>query len=116
MTVQYVPQRVPLVDPRNGIITREWYLLFQALFSTGSSSDNPELITALGPSMSSDFATSAIDDLRDDLSVAPAPPQLSAAALGLTVDDLLPVIGALRDEVAFLRTRINDLQQGTPVL
>ena len=32
------PPRVPLMDPRNGLISREWYLFFLSLFNqTGGS-------------------------------------------------------------------------------
>lgn len=40
--IYFAPQRVPLVDPKTGLMARPWYLFFQALFdrSGGSSAQS----------------------------------------------------------------------------
>lgn len=44
-SIRFVPPRLPLVDVRTGMITREWYLFLQALFSptTAPTTDDAEL-------------------------------------------------------------------------
>lgn len=37
------PPRVPLLDARTGLITREWYLFFLGLFRSAESNDSPNL-------------------------------------------------------------------------
>jgi len=37
------PPRVPLTDPRTGLIAREWYLFFLSLFRTAENNDSPNL-------------------------------------------------------------------------
>lgn len=37
MTGRLLPPRIPVVDPRNGILAREWYLYFLALATDGKA-------------------------------------------------------------------------------
>lgn len=138
MTAKIVPARVPLVDPRTGLITREWYLLFQNFFELGGGLDN-DLATLIAPAITVDAFAAASERVRDELGMLPPdtpapradddvrPPTLPAAPppddlappplpLLVPLDDVLPVIGALRDEIAVLRARIDDMAKGGPIL
>lgn len=110
MTVNYIPARIPLIDQRTGLISREWYLFFQNIMvSTGGIPDE-EIGTVL-PASSPDLAASLIALAAQDL--GQSPPGIPAM---VPLDDVLPVINSLRDEIAALRNRIDDLQKGTLVL
>ena len=37
------PPRVPLIDERTGLISRQWYLFFLSLFQTAKNNDSPNL-------------------------------------------------------------------------
>ena len=51
------PPRVPLMDPRNGLISREWYLFFLSLFNqTGGSSVSLEDVQKGPPSQDVDIS------------------------------------------------------------
>lgn len=39
--IYFAPLRVPLVDPRTGLMAREWYLFFQALFLRTGGTNAP---------------------------------------------------------------------------
>lgn len=124
MTTNFVPARVPLVDPRTGLITREWYLLFTSIFAGSGIPDDQ--IDIVGPSSgNSDLVSHELGVLRDEFSLSPAPFPVVAALDDLSppqqqmffaADDVIPVINALRDEIAMLRRRIDEIAQGSPVL
>jgi hypothetical protein len=99
--LQFVPPRVAFVDPRTGMITREWLLFLQAIFlrvggSQGSSTTD---------------ITAQLSALSDSLSVQPAyqqdPPSPDAAY------DLAADLASLRAELDCLRQQIQSIQQGT---
>lgn len=70
MTVKFVPPRVPLVDLRTGTITREWYLLFQTLFTgSGLTEDQIQLIA---PPDSGGNLAMIFGQLADDLATRPS--------------------------------------------
>lgn len=121
MTVRFVAQRVPLVDPKTGIISREWYLLFQQLFNFSTGVDD-NLINLIAPASNPDVINSALFALADQLSVSPvsisATPSEDdvvpvAQNLYFSADDVLPLIWGLNDQIAMLRSEVNDLRQGT---
>lgn len=120
--IYFAPYQVPLVDLKTGIIRREWYLLFQAMFnrsggSTGQSTD--DLLQGIPNELG------AAELLALQSSAADAAGQLPPSIPALTLDDQSPpVIAQLpsndlsaelnqaRDQVAELQKRIQDLQQG----
>ena len=76
------PPRVPLMDPRNGLISREWYLFFLSLFNqTGGSAVSLEDVQKGPPTQ----------DL--DISAIASAVQLSS---GILPSDLGPVLTALQ--------------------
>lgn len=106
----FAPLRVPLTDERTGLMSREWYLFFQAMFlriggTSGQSNDDllqgiPE---ELGAAELLALQTSASDG------AAQAPPVITQAAF----NDLLGELHQTRDVVAELTKTIQGLQQGT---
>ena len=76
------PPRVPLLDPRNGLISREWYLFFLSLFNqTGGSVVSLEDVQKGPPTQ----------DL--DISAIASAVQLSS---GILPSDLGPILTALQ--------------------
>lgn len=120
MSVRFVPPREPICDPQTGMVSRVWYLFLQTLMEPGSIDDALDLLKA-GPSDPGGDATAvAIQRALDSVSINPpvvvmprdddlAPPPLP---LFVPLDDVLPLVGALRDEIAMLRARVDDLSQG----
>ena len=84
MTVKFIPPRVPLVDPKTGMITREWYLLFQSLFSLGGMDD--DLLPLIAPVTGDAANAAAIDELRDLIEGVPIAVQCEAEC----PDDIAP--------------------------
>lgn len=121
----FAPLRVPVINERTGLMAREWYLFFQAMFiRVGGSSGttiliNPDLLQSpAAPGVAELFAlqASAAD------AAAQAPPPIPNIALddqspvvipGITFDDLLGELRQTRDQVAELTKRFQDMQQGT---
>jgi len=76
MTTRYVPARVPLLDPRTGLISREWYLFFQTMMDPGAGEDDDTALLLSGalfgaiadaPADVLDLAPYLADGPRDDL-------------------------------------------------
>lgn len=86
-SIFFAPLRIPVVDTTTGLMRREWYLFFQALF---------------------DRVGGAIAPTPDDL-LQGAPPVVPTP----TFDDLLAELRAVREQVAVLSSQLNDIQQGT---
>ena len=71
------PPRVPLIDPRTGLIDRAWYLFFLSLLAAATTTyDNPDV----GPSPESLIAAydAALRTLANEVGTQPAPANLSA--------------------------------------
>jgi hypothetical protein len=71
------PPRVPLIDPRTGLIDRAWYLFFLSLLNIATAVvDDP----AIGPSPESLIASydAALQALAQNVDTQPAPVDLSA--------------------------------------
>ena len=112
-TVRFVSPRVPFVDVRTGLIAREWYLLLEQLFSWQASSAETDAalsgITIEGAAQVQLFET--MQELRqsplaamplDNVFEPPRPDYLAP-------DDVAPILGLLRDEIAELRKAIEGL-------
>ena len=114
-TVNFVPPRVPFVDVRTGIIAREWYLLLEQLFSwkMGDAATAATLtdITVQGAPQAQIYET--MQELRQ-LPIAAMPADIGSGieptrAEYIAPDDIAPVLGLLRDEIAELRKAIEGL-------
>lgn len=108
--IYFAPLRVPLVDPQTGIISREWYLLFQAIFNriggtSGQSTDD------LLQGMPNELGAAELLALQasDAQAAAQSPPMI----LGNSFDDLLGEMRQTRDALAELGKQLQGIQQGT---
>ena len=103
------PNRIPLVDPQTGLITREWSRYLSGVYARVGG--------AQGES-TTDLTTSAFDDagieelkagvyaLADTVQSAPM------QAIETQVEYLETEAASMRAEIAALRQQIADIQQG----
>lgn len=120
--IYFAPYQVPLVDLQTGIIRREWYLLFQAMFnrsggSTGQSTDDllqgiPNELGAAELLALQSSAADAAGQLPLPVSMPPADDQSPPVIAQPAANDVLAELYQARDQVAELQKRIQDLQQG----
>lgn len=108
----FAPLKVPLTDPRTGLMSREWYLFFQSLFiRVGGTSGTTILIN---PDLLQDpVSPGGAESLALQLAASDAFGQLPVAIPSTTFDDVLSELQQTRDLVGELMKRIQDLQQGT---
>lgn len=107
--IYFAPLRVPLVDIQTGIISREWQLLFQAMFTriggaNGLSINDVLALLAEGVQDAGQGPPAIPAIASDDQS----PPMVPSIPFG----DLLSELYQARDQVGELQKRIQDLQQG----
>ena len=100
------PPRVPLIDPRTGLIDRAWYLFFLSLLNAATTVyDNPDV----GPSPESLIAAydAALRALADEVGTQPAPADLSvelakqieAAGLSTYAPGLLSQVAEMQKQI-----------------
>ena len=100
------PPRVPLIDPRTGLIDRAWYLFFLSLLNAATTVyDNPDV----GPSPESLIAAydAALRTLADEVGTQPAPADLSvelakqieAAGLSTYAPGLLSQVAEMQKQI-----------------
>lgn len=99
------PPRVPLIDPRTGLIDRAWYLFFLSLNNAAQSIDNGDV----GPSAESLIAAydAALRTLADEVGTQPAPADLSvelakqieAAGLSTYAPGLLSQVAEMQKQI-----------------
>lgn len=73
-TTRFVPPRVPLVDPRTGMITRDWYLFFQVLINavvTPNTDTSGSELASLGPSFLASDQLFELTKAVEALGIAP---------------------------------------------
>lgn len=113
--LKFVPPRVPLTDPRTGLISREWFLFFQGVFeriggATGESTTDltGSMFEDAGIEESKAFAFGVVQDLGQ----APLPVQMNQDP---TLSELQTSVQELRDLVAELLKEVQVLKQ-SPIL
>ena len=103
------PPRVPLIDPRTGLIDRAWYLFFLSLLNVATTAvDNPDI----GPSQESLIATydAALQALAQNVDTQPAPVDLSAELTKqIEAAGLIDCCSALVSQVAEMQKQIEAL-------
>lgn len=123
MALELIPPRVPLTDPRTGLISREWYRFFQALYQRagGPSGETPEDIAQ---DMSDD---GGLEELKAttfgiEQQFGQLPPVVFESSNDLTptvawvpADVIEAQLQALRDEVAELKKQVQALEQGVVI-
>jgi hypothetical protein len=108
--LKFIPPRVPLLDARTGLITREWYLFFQGVFDRigGANAPTPEDLSASFFEDAGSGETNAIL-----FTVEQALSQMPPDAVQLVVDTLLTEVAELREQVAELKKDLDAIRQGT---
>lgn len=106
MAINIIPPRVAIVDPNTGLMTREFYLFLQNLFQIPDNGDTDVESAALAPFGSADVALSAFSSIENEAGLAP-----TAVPVFQIVDDVLPSIGSLPDQLAALGVQINGIEQ-----
>jgi hypothetical protein len=101
------PPRVPLLDPRNGLITREWYLFFLNLFNqTGQSTASLEDLQK-GPPIEAVDTAAIVSEAQLSSGILPsdlAPVETSLQALASAPQpDLGTMATVQQDNVRFVR-------------
>jgi hypothetical protein len=123
--LRFIGPRVPLVDVRTGVLTREGLLWLQAVWvrtggATGPSTTELQVVVDdLAPLAPTDAGIeAALLALADAAQQAPAlelPPlpddQAPAPLPALPPDDPSAELSALREELQVLRQRVHDLEQ-----
>lgn len=91
------PPRVPLIDPRTGLIERSWYMFFVSMFKVSQGSEDALLVSNTDSLIASYDA--ALLALENDVKTRPVSsqdiqqePTLPPTASHLTQDNPLPVI------------------------
>ena len=127
--LRFVPPRVALVDPRTGMVAREWYLFFQGVFNriggaTGESTT--DIVASLFEDAGSSETNATLFATEQALSqypavhentvlldgVAQALAQLPPDTPTLTVESLSAELATVRDQVSELVKEIQSLRQG----
>lgn len=123
--LRFVPPRVQLVDPRTGMISREWYLFLQGVFDRIGGADSasiPDLTASLFEDAGSSETNAMLFSVEQAFGQNPADVGLLGSETLLTlpprednpiIDALLAELSGLRDQVAELVKEIESIKQGT---
>lgn len=108
--IYFAPIRVPFVDQRTGIVSREWYLFLQALFNRTGGTIAPgmnDVLQSIDNGVDVATLQGAQNKVNDAVAVAPLPiiPPPS-------FDDVLAELRQTRELVASLITSVQAIQQG----
>jgi hypothetical protein len=110
------PPRVPLIDPRTGLIDRAWYLFFLSLLNAATTiDDNPNI----GPSAESLIASydAALQALAQNVDTQPVPVDLSAELTKqIEAAGLVDQSSALLSQIAELQKQVDALNMTPPPL
>ena len=102
------PPRVPIIDPRTGLIDRAWYLFFLSLNNAAQNIDNGDV----GPSPESLIAAydAALRTLADEVGTQPLPADFSVElAKQIEAAGLSPYAPGLLSQVAEMQKQIDAL-------
>lgn len=133
--LRFVPPRVPITDPRTGIISREWYLFLQGVFmrigGPGGNSTT-DLSASLFEDAGSSETNATLFGVEQDAGQRPPPyvpesyadthtatahtnetvlGQAPAQCCGNLPDNVLAELSALRDVVSELSRELDSIKQ-----
>lgn len=108
--LRFMPPRVQMVDPKTGMVTREWYLFLQGVF---------DRIGGANGQSSQDI----IQDMPDDAGLEEIKATLFATTDAInqtppvqdpqTLDMILAELSSQRDQITELIKTVQAIQQGT---
>lgn len=107
--LKFVPPRVPLADPRTGLISREWYLFFQGVYNRIGGADGPSTTDVSGSlfeDAGSGETNAMLFTLEDEVKQSPSYEQY-------VVEGLTTELNGLRELVAELIKEVEALKQAT---
>lgn len=108
--LRFVPPRVALVDPRTGLVAREWYLFFQGMYLRVGGADGGSTQDTV-VSLFEDAGSSETNAMLFELEQASGQYPTSQP---LTVEQALQAeIAELRDTVAEMKKDLDAIRQGT---
>lgn len=111
--LRFVPPRVQLVDPRTGMISREWYLFFQGVFNRVGGADGAgtsELEASLFEDAGSSETNAMLFTLEQDTGQdPPLQPGTSDPVLDQTPPRYLDAVDTLTTELSELQARMTEL-------
>jgi hypothetical protein len=119
-TTNITPPRVAIVDPRTGLITREWYRFLDNLFKLTGEGKNTTSLEDLqvGPDAGTDMGIAVLETQIQDLAVSPVnTPQIESARYGTFVDTTTQTAAAINTAygMTFNTTQLsNGVTVGTP--
>ena len=88
-TTNIAPPREAMVDPKTGLVTREWYRFLDSLFKLTGDGQNTTSLQDLqiGPDGGTDTGLAVLETQLQDLAIAPAnTPQIASSRYGTFVD------------------------------
>lgn len=120
--LRFVPPRVPITDPRTGIISREWYLFLQGVFTRiGGPGGNSttDLSASLFEDAGSSETNATLFGVEQDAGQRPPHThtpesvlgQAPAQCCGNLPDNVLAELSALRDTVSELSRELDSIKQ-----
>lgn len=109
--IYFAPLKVPVSDPRTGLMSREWYLFFQAMFkrSGGTIAPTPDDSLQGVPDAIGTADLLALVAKADD-AAAQTPPSIAPLP---AFQDMSAELQTVRDQLAEVLKRLDDAQQGT---
>jgi len=111
--LRFVPPRVALVDPRTGMISREWYLFFQGVFNRVGGADGvgtSELEASLFEDAGSSETNAMLFALEQDTGQVPPMQQGTPdSVLDQTPARYLDAVDILTTELSELQARMAEL-------
>lgn len=120
--LRFVPPRVQLVDPRTGMISREWYLFFQGVFNRVGGADGSsttDIVASLFEDAGSSETNAMLFGVEQDAGQMPLPyfpaPDVDlppAYTPNAQIDNVLAELSALQDRVAELVKELDSIKQG----
>jgi hypothetical protein len=102
----FAPLRVPVIDSRTGLMSREWYLFFQALWLRQGGSDGPsndDIMQGIPEELGAAELLALTDSIAQAAGQVPVP-------IIPSIDDLLATLSALQDQLAEITKAIQGLQ------
>lgn len=120
--LKFMPPRVPLADPRTGLISREWYLFFQGVYDRIGGADGPSTTDVSGSlfeDAGSGETNAMLFTLEDELKQAPPYEPLPADQDQApryelyTLEALTTELNGLRELVSELTKEVEALKQAT---